>query len=116
MKKIIIATSLIAPALASAQLTRTGILIIQFKYLLGIVSNTVFALGLLAFFWGLVRYIFKIGGDTKAAEEGRKLMIWGTLAIFVMVSIWGLVRLLQGELLPGIGYENVEIPAFNSKF
>ncbi len=47
---------------------------------------------IVVFFWGLIMYL------TKAEEEGAKglnLMIWGVVAIFVMVSIWGIIRLLQ---------------------
>ena len=58
------------------------------------------ALALLVFFWGLVKFISK-AGDQAAIEEGRKLMIWGVLALFVMVSVWGILHILQ-ETLFGI--------------
>ncbi|PIT90869.1 hypothetical protein COU17_03415 [Candidatus Kaiserbacteria bacterium CG10_big_fil_rev_8_21_14_0_10_49_17] len=54
----------------------------------------VLALAVLAFFWGLMKYIFS-AGDADKQEEGRNIMIWGIIALFVMVSVWGLVRLLQ---------------------
>jgi hypothetical protein len=47
------------------------------------------------FFWGLVKYLWSAAGDTKAHEDGRKIMTWGVIAIFVMVSIWGIVAMLQ---------------------
>ena len=44
-------------------------------------------LALLAFFWGLARFIFHVGGDEKAVDEGKRIMKWGLLALFVMVSV-----------------------------
>ncbi|PIR83701.1 hypothetical protein COU18_03440, partial [Candidatus Kaiserbacteria bacterium CG10_big_fil_rev_8_21_14_0_10_51_14] len=35
-------------------------------------------------------------GEEKS--KGLQTMIWGIVAIFVMVSIWGLVRILQSTL------------------
>ncbi len=52
----------------------------------------VLALAVLFFFWGLAMYMFK-AGENK--EEGLNIMIMGTIAIFVMVSIWGIIRVLQ---------------------
>ncbi|MBX4199871.1 pilin [Candidatus Parcubacteria bacterium] len=53
--------------------------------------------GLLVFFWGLAKFIFK-SGDTKSHEEGRNLMVWGIVALFVMVSVWGLVNFVRQSL------------------
>ena len=50
-------------------------------------------LAIVVFFWGLIKYIFSPGTDR--ASEGVQVMFWGVLAIFVMVSIWGIIRLLQ---------------------
>ena len=52
----------------------------------------VIALAVLAFFWGLAKFIFNVSGDEKSVEEGKRIMIWGVIALFVMVSVWGLVR------------------------
>lgn len=57
-------------------------------------------IALLVFFWGLTRFIMK-AGDTSAVKEGRDLMVWGTIALFVMVSVWGILRFVQSDL--GIG-------------
>jgi hypothetical protein len=54
---------------------------------------------ILAFFWGLIRYLFSGGGEEKA--EGLKTMFYGVIAIFVMVSIWGIIKLLQATF--GVG-------------
>ena len=47
------------------------------------------------FIIGILKYI--AGADEAAKrEEGRKFMIYGIVALFVMVSIWGLVGIIKG--------------------
>lgn len=61
-------------------------------------TATVILMGvaLLVFMWGLSRMLFK--GDDKAIKEGRNLMIWGVIALFVMVSVWAIVGFFQEEV------------------
>jgi hypothetical protein len=67
----------------------------------------VIALALLAFFWGLAKFIFHIGGDEKAVEEGKRIMKWGLIALFILVSVWGIVGFAQREL----GLPDTTLPA-----
>lgn len=51
---------------------------------------------IVAFFWGMVQYILQTGrGNDEERKKGIQTMIWCIVAIFVMVSIWGLIHLLQ---------------------
>ena len=54
-------------------------------------------LSLLVFFKGLVAFIAK-SGDAKSHAEGRNLMIWGLVALFVMVSVFGILRFFYTDL------------------
>lgn len=54
------------------------------------------ALALLTFFWGMAKFI-SAAGDEKAIADGKNIMIWGVIAVFVMVSIWGIISLLSGS-------------------
>lgn len=49
------------------------------------------ALAILVFFKGLVSFIAK-SGDSKSHAEGRSLMVWGLVGLFVMVSVFGILR------------------------
>ena len=61
-------------------------------------------LSFLAFLWGLLKFIFRIGGDENAVTEGKNLMIWGLVGLTVMVSIYGILRFLSAEFgFPQIG-------------
>lgn len=49
-------------------------------------------IALIIFFWGIIRYIASGGEDAKV--KGRSLMLWGVVALFFMVSVFGIVQLL----------------------
>jgi hypothetical protein len=53
----------------------------------------VFSLAFMLFVYGVVQYVLN---DTDGAkrEKGKQFMIWGIIALTVMVSTWGLVRVL----------------------
>ncbi len=55
-----------------------------------------FAVGLavLAFFWFLIKYIWQGGDNAEAKSLSVKGMGYSILALFVMVSIWGLIGFL----------------------
>jgi len=54
----------------------------------------VLAIAVLLFFWGLAMYLLSASNPEKRSE-GINIMFMGIIAIFVMVSIWGIVRILQ---------------------
>ncbi len=92
MKKFIITALAVAPTLALAQdLGNLTTLLTAVGNLVEKALPIVVALALLAFFYGLAKFIFS-GAEGK--DEGKTLMIWGIVALFVMVSVWGLVRFI----------------------
>ena len=52
-------------------------------------------LAVVYFIWGLIQYA-TAGADDAAKKAGRDHIIYGIIAIFVMVSVWGLVNVLVG--------------------
>jgi hypothetical protein len=51
--------------------------------------------GLLVFIWGLIKFMFALGqGNEPGIAAGKQLMMWGIVAMFVMVAIWGIVKLI----------------------
>lgn len=60
-------------------------------------------LGTLAFFvflFGLARFILA-AGDEKKIEGGKKIMLWGVIALFIMFSIWGIIQILSNVFFGG---------------
>lgn len=68
-----------------------------FGRLVQTMTLVVAALALLAFMFGLMKFIFRAGDPGKKAE-GKSIMIWGLIALFVMVSIWGIIAFFQRDL------------------
>jgi hypothetical protein len=77
-------------------------LINNISKLVNLAIPLVASLALLAFFWGLFKFIAK-ADDSASHEEGRNLMIWGIVALFVMVAVWGLVNFIATNLGIGTG-------------
>src|SRR3989344_1339964 len=50
-----------------------------------------FALAIIAFFYGIAKYVWSAGDATKASE-GKNIMIYGAIAIAVMASVFGITR------------------------
>ncbi|MCK5060074.1 MAG: hypothetical protein KAR00_02980 [Candidatus Pacebacteria bacterium] len=55
------------------------------------------AAALLFFFWGLAKFILNADNE-KARADGKRLMQWGITALFVMVSIWGIITFFQEDI------------------
>ncbi len=64
--------------------------------LIKFVWPVLFGLAILVFFKGLVAFIAK-SGDAKSHEDGKSLMIWGIIALFVMVSVFGIIRFFYDD-------------------
>lgn len=97
MKKLVYASLSFAPVLAFAQIPNTTGLQAILNFIRTTVATLipiVFGLAIVFFFWGLVTFL-RAAGDPKAQEAGRNQMIWGVIAIAVMISIYGLVAWLQ---------------------
>lgn len=97
MKKLsLIGATLLLPVLTFAQATTGRLSVIEnmagsVRTIVQILIPVAFGLGILAFFWGLVKYLF---GSDHDKDQAKKTMLWGVIAIFVMASIWGLVRFI----------------------
>jgi len=62
--------------------------------ILSAIVPLIIALTVLAILWGVFLYVTK-GGDEEKRKEGQRFIAYGILALFVMVSIWGLVNVLD---------------------
>jgi hypothetical protein len=60
----------------------------------GAVIPLLFSLIFLVFLWGLVQYFFIKREDPKSRAEGLQFMLWGIIGMAVVVSMWGLTKML----------------------
>ncbi len=126
MKKLFIlagvsfATGLLFTSIASAQLTATGVqqgmgtfadIINTFNTTIVKALGTLFmAGGVVAFFFGLANFIWGLRqGDTNVIKNGKQFMIWSLVALFVMFSVYGIIKFAQ-SMFPGLGDNTITIP------
>jgi hypothetical protein len=99
MKKVVkvIAGSLWAlPFMALAQEVNTNYLESLIDGAKGLLDQLVvflIALAVVWFIWNVIKYTMSDDEEKKGAAKSQ--MIWGIIAIAVIVSIWGLVAILQ---------------------
>ena len=65
-------------------------------FMINIINQAVIlvvALALLFFFWGVARFILNADNEEKRTE-GKRVMIWGIIALFVMLFVWQIVNIL----------------------
>lgn len=89
--------------------TATGLRTPTFKCVVGFATSIInqlvivlIGIGLLVFIWGLLKYI-TAAGDEDQVKEARRFIVFGLIAFFVMMSVWGLVNLLVHTFFPGTG-------------
>ena len=84
-------------------------LVADFVFVIGqYVVTILVGLTVLTFLYGLMKYMYKGQGSDTARSEGRKLMLWGIIGIFVITSIWGIVAIAASFF----GQSTVGIPQF----
>ncbi len=66
----------------------------QTMSLMQMLAQLFLAVALVVFIWGMVVFILNSGNE-QARSEGKQKMIWGIVALFVIVSVWGLVNIIQ---------------------
>lgn len=67
----------------------------------------VFAVSLLMLFWGIFQFIASQTADAQR-EEGKRKIFWGLFGMFIMISAYGLIRVILGTFgITGPEYLNL---------
>jgi succinate dehydrogenase/fumarate reductase cytochrome b subunit len=109
--------------IASAQASATGVqqgfstfagLITAFNNTVVKALATLFISGaVVAFFFGVTQFIWGLRqGKEGAITNGKQFMIWGLVALFVMFSVYGIIKVAQ-SLVPGLDSATITIPSVN---
>lgn len=67
-------------------------------------------IGLVIFLTGVIKFV-GAGDNEEKRQGGRDMMIFGLIALFIMVSVWGFVNLLSNSIFGS----NVEIQSLPAK-
>ena len=77
----------------------------QIVDLLTAAAATLVFMSLVIFMYGIARNLTKLGENETGAY--RDFVFWGVIILFVMVSIWGILRLIQNTVFQGSGNQNI---------
>ncbi|MEK7535825.1 MAG: hypothetical protein AAB590_02315 [Patescibacteria group bacterium] len=61
------------------------------------ITGVLVGLALAYFIWGITMFILNSSDEAKRTEA-KTNMTWGIIALFVMVSLWGLANLVSNSL------------------
>jgi hypothetical protein len=66
-------------------------------YIINPIIALMFALALIYFLWGGVKLIQNADNDTER-EKGKQALFWGTIGMFIMVAVGGIVAIIQNTI------------------
>jgi hypothetical protein len=74
------------------------------------------AAGVIAFFYGIVQYIWGVReAKPEVIKTGNQFMMYGLLALFVMFSVYGIIKFGQRIFFSDIDTRTIEIPDIKFK-
>jgi hypothetical protein len=99
MKKIIAtAFATLAPVIALAQtsgaITDANKLVEKLTNLGNTFIQILIAFAVIYIIYNVVRYLVMGGDDEEKRKKAGSAILWGVVGLFVILSIWGLVRIL----------------------
>ncbi len=84
-------------------------LLASFQKILSALVPVMFGLSMVYFFWGVAQFILHDAGNDKTRAEGQKKIIWGLVALFVFISIYGILYFIGGlvGITPGGDFSGI---------
>ena len=103
--------SLLTPFVAFAQAGTVQQLIGIVGGIIALAIPVVISLALLYFFWGLAKFILHADDESERAK-GKSIMVWGIVALFVIVTVWGIIAVLQSTFIGPGGITGCAVSVF----
>lgn len=102
MKKLIAGlVTFAAPLLSSAATINNADDIITMLFRYGnIAINILISFAVLYLIYAIVRYVI-MAGDAEKRDEAKSQILWGVVGLVVILSIWGLVRIVRNTFYTG---------------
>jgi ABC-type phosphate transport system permease subunit len=103
---------------AYAQTVNVDGLITKFgTYVVDPILLVIFASGFFMFMWGLFQFMLNISRGEDTAD-GKRHMIYGTLGMLIMVSVYGIISFLDNTFglhvsNPNVNTQNISAPTVN---
>jgi len=110
--KYILGTAILFPVTTFAAEALGGLrgLLSSFRDILDLIVPVVFGLAVLFFFWGTAQFIRKDVGNEKTREDGKQKILWSVIALFVMVSLYGILHYIGDAIGIPVNTANTNVP------
>ncbi len=110
MKRILASASVgVSPLVALAQGYAPNQGIMGLFSFAGVILNRLvpllIGLAVVWFIWNVILYV--MSGNEEKKKAAKSGMLWGIIGIFIMVSVWGLVAILQATFGTSGVQENI---------
>lgn len=115
VKRIGVAAAMfLLPAVAFAQysIINSSSLFNATRSILNAIIPIIIAAAVVYILWGLVQSFVK--GDEEARKAGHMKILYGIIALFIMISIWGLVNILVNTTGLNNNVPTSQIPNLNN--
>lgn len=84
-------------ALAQVQVTNVETLIRRVQGIMNTLVPLILIVATIVFIWGIVSTLIA-GGDVEKRKEGRDLVLYGLIGLFVISAVWGLVAIIGNTI------------------
>jgi hypothetical protein len=68
-----------------------------FRFVINPLVQLLFSAGVLYFIYGVFKYI-KDSDDSSSRVDGANHILWSTVGLFIMISVWGIIRILESTI------------------
>ena len=76
--------------------------------ILNAIVPVLIALGVVYFVWGVITYV--IADDEQAKEKGRNRIIYGIIGLAIIISVWGLAKILGNTFGLNQNVQDINFP------
>lgn len=99
MKKIFIYSFLaLFPTVSFAALDGVRGLLMGAQGVLNLLVPVMFGIAVIYFFWGMGQFVLHDAGNDKTRADGKQKMLWGLIALFVMVALYGILKFVGNAI------------------
>jgi uncharacterized membrane protein YidH (DUF202 family) len=88
---------MVLPAVARAASSFKDIVSNTLLPLFNSIVGFIMVLAVLAFMAGAIRFM-ATSGDDRSRVTGKQMMLWGIIALFLMISVWGVVKIVKTSI------------------
>lgn len=93
---LFVCVSFLVPVVAFAAPKTVSDLAKDIVTIMNMATAVLISAAIAIYFWGIVTNYNNLSKDPKKLRE---FLMWGVFAIFIMVSIWGIVSLIKSSVL-----------------